>query len=522
MALRRRHLLPLLMPGALPFGSAMTLDTITAAPANLPAAPTPQYRPAYHFTPAAHWMNDPNGLVFHRGEYHLFFQYHPHSSVWGPMHWGHATSTDLLRWTEQPIALRPDALGMIFSGSAVVDTGNRAGFGPPGSQPLVAMFTHHDMAAAQAGRPDHQHQSLAYSLDDGLTWAPYAGNPVIPNPGRKDFRDPKLRWLPERQRWIASLACGDRIAFYSSSDLKAWTLESEFGAGLGAHGGVWECPDLLPLPGPDGPDSRPRWVLLVSLTPGGPNGGSATQYFVGDFDGHRFTPDDTRVRWLDHGPDNYAGVTWDGVADRALFIGWMSNWQYAQAAPTAPWRSAMTLPRELTLRNEAGNTLLAQQPARELLRLQQPPTLDRRGVTLAGPLDLSDSVAGCQGRFVLRLASTALQGFTLTLGNAAGDALQIGFDAAASQWWIDRRRSGDVGFHASFAGRHHAPRLAQGAASDLQLWFDSSSVELFADGGLSSLTSLFFPRQPWQQARLDAANGWALSQLSVQPLRDPR
>ena len=486
-----------------------------------PANPaTPQYRPAYHFTPAAHWMNDPNGLVFHQGEYHLFFQHHPGSSVWGPMHWGHAISTDLLHWQQQPIALYPDKLGMVFSGSAVVDHDNRAGLGPPGSSPLVAMFTHHDMAAEQAGRIDRQSQGLAFSLDGGQTWTRYAGNPVLANPGLPDFRDPKLRWLADRQCWLISLACGDRIAFYSSPDLKAWALESEFGAGLGAHGGVWECPDLFPLAGADG---RVRWVLLVSLTPGGPNGGSATQYFVGDFDGHRFTADDTQVRWLDHGPDNYAGVTWDGVHDRALFIGWMSNWQYAATLPTAPWRSAMTMPRELLLRQLGGQAWVASQPARELLALQLPATLARSQISLgAEALDLSDSLIGSHGRWVLRLATPALRSFTLSLGNPAGDVLQIGFDADAGRWWIDRQASGDVGFHPAFAGRHSAPRIAQGAVADLQLWFDASSVELFADGGLSTLTSLFFPRQPWRRASLASPDGMLLGQLSVQPLRDPR
>ena len=522
MKLCRRQLLPLFLPSVSPFILAMTDPQTPAAPT---AAPTAQYRPAYHFTPAANWMNDPNGLVFHQGVYHLFFQYHPGSSVWGPMHWGHATSTDLLRWQQQPIALYPDRLGMIFSGSAVVDSGNRAGLGPAGSTPLVAMFTHHDAVAGHAGSRTHQSQSLAFSLDNGLRWTHYAGNPVIANPGRLDFRDPKLRWLPASQRWIASLACGDRLCFYSSTDLKAWTLESEFGAGLGAHGGVWECPDLFPLPGPSG---RNHWVLLVSITPGGPNGGSATQYFIGQFDGHRFVPDDTRVRWLDAGPDNYAGVTWSGVDDRALFIGWMSNWQYANAAPTAPWRSAMTMPRELALEQASNGLRLASRPAREMLALQQPATLDRNQVVLQAdaPLDVSAALAGTSGRFVLRLATAALRGFSLTLGNQAGDHLRMGFDAADGHWWIDRQGSGLVDFHPSFAsGRHHVERWRSDAAAELELWFDATSVELFADSGLSVMTALYFPHQPWSRltlAALDGLNGLTLTHLKVQPLRDPR
>jgi len=483
-------------------------------------ADTPQWRPALHFTPRANWMNDPNGLVFHQGVYHLFFQYHPDSAVWGPMHWGHATSTDLLRWQEQPVALKPDHLGMIFSGSAVVDHGNRAGFGPPGSSPLVAMFTHHDMAAEKAGRIDRQHQSLAYSLDGGATWTKHAGNPVIPNPGRQDFRDPKLRWLPDQQRWIASLACGDHICFYSSADLLTCAGKRICGAGIGAHGGVWECPDLLPLTGPDG---RTRWVLLVSLTPGGPNGGSATQYFIGQFDGHRFTPDDGQVRWLDHGPDNYAGVTWAGVDDRALFIGWMSNWQYANVVPTSPWRSAMTLPRELVLRQADGLMRVASQPARELLALQQPASLDRAGLSIVPGqvLDLSDALIGSAGRIVMTLSTAELRSFTLRLSNDAGDALHLGYEAAKAQWRIDRSNAGGVVFHPAFAGRHTAPRHTNARASDLQLWFDAGAVELFADGGLSVMSSLHFPRQPWRRAQLTAEDGLVLQQLRVQPLRDP-
>jgi len=498
--------------------STMPMTTLTA---NAAAANTPQWRPAYHFTPPAHWMNDPNGLVFHQGVYHLFYQHHPHSSVWGPMHWGHATSTDLLRWQHQPIALAPDHIGMVFSGSAVVDHGNRAGLGPPGSQPLVAAFTHHDMAAEKAGRIDRQHQSLAVSLDGGRTWVPHAGNPVLPNPGLQDIRDPKLRWLPERQRWTMALACGDHIRFYSAPDLQTWTEDSRFGGpGIGAHGGVWECPDLFPLTSADG---RTRWVLLVSLTPGGPNGGSATQYFVGDFDGWRFTPDDAQTRWLDFGPDNYAGVTWSGVDDRALFIGWMSNWQYATQVPTAPWRSAMTMPRELQLRWVAGQPRVASLPARELLGLQQPATLQRDHLALGDqPLDLSPALAGAAGRWALHLDTAALRSFTLTLANPAGDQLLVGFDAAHPHWWIDRRASGTVDFHPAFASRSRAPRLTDDTASDLQLWLDNGSVELFADGGLSVLTALCLPRQPWTLATLASADGLVLRHIRLQPLRDPR
>ncbi|MGZ3845099.1 MAG: glycoside hydrolase family 32 protein, partial [Flavisolibacter sp.] len=250
------------------------------------------YRPQIHFTPLEHWMNDPNGLVYYKGVYHLFYQYYPGATVWGPMHWGHATSTDLFHWKHQPVALYPDSLGYIFSGSAIVDYKNTSGFGKGGKIPLVAMFTHHDPKGEKEGKTNFQNQSLAYSLDEGRTWTKYSGNPVLKNPGIKDFRDPKVSWNPVANKWILTLAVLDHINFYSSPNLKNWTKESEFGRDLGAHGGVWECPDLFSLDY----NGEKKWVLIVNLNPGGPNKGSATQYFIGDFDGHSFTPFDKETR----------------------------------------------------------------------------------------------------------------------------------------------------------------------------------------------------------------------------------
>jgi fructan beta-fructosidase len=460
---------------------------------------TPHYRPGYHFTPRTCWMNDPNGLVHHRGVWHLFFQHHPHSAVWGPMHWGHATSTDLLHWQEHGIALAPEALGAIFSGSVVVDTDNTSGFGSDVRTPLVAVFTHHG--------PQQQHQSLAFSLDDGRTWTSYAGNPVLSNPGHVDFRDPKVRWLSERRCWWMSLAVGDHIAFYSSPDLKRWTHESDFGAGLGAHDGVWECPDLFALTS----EGRTRWVLLVSLVRGGPNGGSATQYFIGDFDGQYFSAEPAPTRWLDHGPDNYAGVTWSGAPDgRAVFIGWMSNWVYAAAVPTSPWRGTMTLPRDLRLRQVNGHWRLASVPAPEVA-----PTIVSATPMSGSALDLSDALSASAGRFALQLRAPHARSFALHLGNAAGDALVIGYNRGRDEYWIDRRHAGHVDFHPQFAGRHTAPRLAAGPALELQLFIDSTSVELFADDGLTVMTSLFFARQPFATMRLVSDDGLAPAAVAV-------
>jgi len=241
-------------------------------------------------------------MVYYKGIYHLFFQYYPDSTVWGPMHWGHATSTDLIHWQQKPVALYPDTLGYIFSGSAIVDYKNTSGFGRPGQVPLVAIFTQHDPKGAKAKRKDFQNQSIAYSLDNGKTWIKYKGNPVLKNPGIIDFRDPKVMWYAPGNKWVMTLATKDRITFYSSPDLKNWKKESEFGENVGAHGGVWECPDLFTLDD----NGKKIWVLIVNLNPGGPNKGSATQYFLGNFDGNRFTPFATDTKWLDYGPYEYA------------------------------------------------------------------------------------------------------------------------------------------------------------------------------------------------------------------------
>jgi fructan beta-fructosidase len=428
---------------------------------------TPQYRPALHFSPASGWMNDPNGLVYADGVYHLFFQHYPDDSVWGPMHWGHATSRDLLHWEEQPIALYPDALGMIFSGSIVIDRDNTSGLGRDGVAPWVALFTHHNMAGEKAGRIDYQSQSIAYSLDQGKSWSKYAGNPVLPNPGLKHFRDPKVRWHEGARRWIMTLAAGDRILFYSSPDLKNWRQESSFAPFAVEEGNVVECPDLLAFE----VDGKTRWVLLVSIFTGAPNGGSGTRYIVGDFDGTRFVPEHQDARWLDYGPDNYAGVTFHNLGERNLLIGWMSNWRYAQAVPTAPWRSAMTLPRELSLVEFGGKALLRQSVAAQVPDVAK-----------------------------LTLKASDLKTRQLRLSNAEGDHLFIGYDPAAKAYFIDRRNAGLTGFDGNFPIRATAPAI--GDPTDVIVYLDKSSVELFADNGLTVLTSLVFPQTPFTRTTL--------------------
>ncbi|MEL6194980.1 MAG: glycoside hydrolase family 32 protein, partial [Bacteroidota bacterium] len=311
------------------------------------------HRPQFHFTPASMWMNDPNGMVFYEGEYHLFYQHYPEDNVWGPMHWGHAVSEDLVNWEHLPIALYPDSLGYIFSGSAVVDWENTSGLGKEGKPPLIAIFTHHDPVKEKAGRNDFQYQSIAYSNDNGRNWTAYEGNPVIPNQNSiRDFRDPKVIWDEDSEQWVMVFAAHDHVKFYGSPNLKDWTHLSDWGKSYGEHGGVWECPDLFSME-VEGSGEK-KWVLLQSLNPGSPNGGSGTQYFVGDFNGKEFILDpsflpsvtDGKAVWLDYGRDNYAGGTWSDLpnhAGRRFFLGWMSIWDYANIVPTEAWRSAMTL-----------------------------------------------------------------------------------------------------------------------------------------------------------------------------------
>jgi fructan beta-fructosidase len=442
------------------------------------------YRPQYHFTPNSGWMNDPNGMVYLDGEYHLFFQYFPDSTVWGPMHWGHAVSKDLITWEELPIALFPDSLGYIFSGSVVFDKENSSGFGDAENPPLVAIFTYHYMESERAGNLDYQSQGIAYSLDKGRTWTKYENNPVLPNQGIKDFRDPKVREIKQsngQKLWVMTLAVMDRVQFFGSSDLKSWSFSSEFGQNLGAHGGVWECPDLIPLMAPDG---KQKWVLLSSINPGGPQKGSATQYFIGNFENGVFTPDDSMIRWLDYGPDNYAGVTWANLPqeqNRTLFIGWMSNWLYAQVVPTKSWRSAMTIPRELELIEINGTLLVKSKPADELQKLR-----DQRYSVSGLESDLPSSS--------FELTAEVEDDFSFEFANELGEKLLISKELGLVT--VDRSKSGRKDFHVDFPGIYSAPMNWK--AKKIRVYIDASSVEVFVNDGEIALTALLFPNSPWK------------------------
>ena len=466
------------------------------------------HRPQFHFTPKANWMNDPNGLFYKDGNYHLFFQYYPDSTVWGPMHWGHATSQDLIRWEEQPIALYPDSLGYIFSGSAVVDRLNTSGFGSAMQPPVVALFTYHDPKGLEAGHKDFQNQGLAYSLDQGKTWIKYSGNPVLKNnTPNQDFRDPKVMWYEAGQKWVMTLAVYDRVQLYYSQNLKDWNLLSEFG--IPGDTRLWECPDLFPIRVAESREEK--WVLLVSMQQQGPTGGTGTSYFVGDFDGTEFMADSAGQQWLDKGADNYAFVTFDNVPlprHQRLGIGWMSNWQYAQQVPTSPWRSAMTVPRLLELHHKDGQYSLQATPVPALESLRD------SGVdlplTITNELDLSDQINPALGEldFQIDLQATTAKAFGVTLSNSMGEWVSITVDTTDKTVAIDRTHSGPKGFsEAFFEGPHRTALPTAGSVLDLRLLLDRASLELFSGNGTLNMTEVFFPQMAYSNITLWAHDG---------------
>lgn len=456
------------------------------------------YRPQFHFSPEAHWMNDPNGLVYHNGLYHLFYQYYPHATVWGPMHWGHAVSKDLLHWEHWPIALYPDKKGFIFSGSAVVDKNNTSGFGQDGKVPLVTIFTYFRMDIEKQGGINTQTQGIAYSLDNGMTWTKYANNPVIDNTTIKDFRDPKVLWDESLQQWVMVLVAGDHAQFYVSKNLKAWEFTGTFGKEQGAHGGVWECPDLFKLQ-VEGTDLE-KWVLLISIGSGGPNGGSGTQYFVGDFDGRTFVSDQKAFKWLDWGSDNYAGVTYNGTSDsERTFIGWMSNWKYALTTPTTPWRSAMTVPRKLTLHGRAGDFYVKNYPVAQFENLRTPSITEATISIDAGAKKTMEFKDGLNQSEIL--FNTAQKEFELILGNQLKEKITIRFDATSNLVILDRTRAGAKDFHPDFANSLQYMVLSpvDGRNKEVRLLIDRSSLELFVNGGEQVMTVQLFPTEPYTE-----------------------
>lgn len=456
---------------------------------------TEKHRPQFHFSPEANWMNDPNGMVYYEGEYHLFYQYYPDSTVWGPMHWGHAISKDMVHWQHLPVALYPDSSGYIFSGSAVVDHANTAGFQTGNEQSMVAIFTY--------DKKGFETQAIAYSNDRGRNWSKYENNPVLGNPGEKDYRDPKVFWHEASQHWIMSLAVSKRIEFYRSKDLKSWEKTGAFG-NAGSLIGVWECPDLFELK-VEGTDES-KWVLLVSVDKGSPQGGSGTQYFIGYFDGSTFINhyDSARTVWIDYGKDNYAGVTWSNVPDeRTLFLGWMSNWQYAQLVPTEKWRSAMTIPRSLHLKSIEGQFILASLPVVELQELRK----NENSLKPGKVFPVKSGLMELQVQFDLT-ASDATD-FGVEFMNSKQERLLVGYNRSTNQFYVDRTYAGDASFSADFPGKFFAPRFSKAGVIDLHILLDHASVEVFADGGSVALTTIFFPTEPMRSAGIFELGGQA-------------
>lgn len=455
-----------------------------------------KYRPAYHFTPEYGWMNDPNGMVFLDGEYHLFYQYNPFGAVWGNMHWGHAVSTDLTSWTYLPVAIAPDSLGAIFSGSAVIDKNNTAGFG---KDAMIAIYT-------SAGKV--QAQSIAYSTDKGRTFTKYDKNPVIANPDIPDFRDPKVFWHKETNQWVMALATKQTITFYGSPNLKEWTKLSEIGEGIGAHGGVWECPDLFPMTY----QGKTKWVLLVSINPGGPNGGSATQYFIGDFDGKTFKPDALPYPlWIDYGRDNYAGVTWSNIPEadgRTIFIGWMSNWDYANQVPSKYFRSANTVPRELKLASNGNHMIVTSYPVKEMNALKNDKINSPEDVTVENEYRIEKLLDENEGTYEIELTLTpnAAEIFGFSLENTKNEKVEVKFDKQAKQITMDRRSSGLTAFKDNFASEMKAP-LTDRKDYRIRLLVDKASAELFVNEGETVMTSIFFPTENMNSLKLFTSKG---------------
>lgn len=469
------------------------------------------FRPVYHHTPVYGWMNDPNGMFYKDGVYHLYFQYNPYGSVWGNMHWGHSTSTDLMHWNFEGCAIVPDAWGAIFSGSCVVDHNNTAGFG---KDAVIAFYT----SAKASPWGDVQSQSMAYSLDNGKTFTKYEGNPILTS-SERDFRDPKVFWYAPGKHWVMMLAVGQHMEIYSSANLKEWKKESEFGAMQGAHGGVWECPDLVEIP-VEGTREK-KWVLICNLNPGGPFGGSAAQYFVGSFDGKKFVNESpTQTKWMDWGKDNYATVTWNNAPDgRCIALGWMSNWQYANNVPTRQYRSANTLARDLSLYRLGTELYLKSTPSKETKKARGE-KVSISSFKVSGKHEVTlfnDGQGAYEIEMVIQNAGASKIG--LALLNEKGEKVDMYYDLNRKQFVMDRSESGIVDFSRDFPAVTVAPVNADKELT-LRLFVDCSSVEAFGEDGKFVMTNLVFPSVPYGKMSFEAdKNGYAVKSLNVYKLQ---
>lgn len=474
---------------------------------------TEKFRPVYHHTPLYGWMNDANGLVYKDGEYHLYFQYNPYGSVWGNMHWGHSVSKDLMHWEHCTPVIARDTLGHIFSGSSVVDVDNTAGYG---AGAIVAFYT-------SASDENGQIQCMAYSKDNGYTYTKYEENPVLtPFDGLKDFRDPKVFWYAPEEKWVMIVSADKEMRFYASKNLKDWTYLSAWGEGYGVQPSQFECPDMVRMP-VGGDRDKMKWVLIVNVNPGCYFGGSATQYFVGDFDGTRFTCDSPKetVKWLDWGKDHYAAVCFSNTGDRVIAVPWMSNWQYANIVPTRQFRSANALPRELGLYEQGGELYVSAAPVEEAASLRKE-VKEIPAFTVDGEYRIDSLLDNNEGAFELEMqfekGTADCMGFKLL--NGQGEEVDVCFDLPEGKLVMDRTRSGMVGF-----GRDSRPHVlethdrrmsasinyiddfalatwvpvAKAGAYTLDIFVDKCSVEIFLDGGKVAMTNLVFPNEPYNR-----------------------
>lgn len=460
------------------------------------------YRPTFHHTPRYGWMNDPNGMFYKDGRWHLYYQYNPYGSKWQNMTWGHSVSDDLVNWEHLPEAIRPNGLGSVFSGSCAVDHDNTAGFG---SDAVIALYT-------SAGTS--QMQSLASSTDDGLTFNIYPSNPVLTL--ESEARDPKVFWNDSTKEWnmILAHALDHEMLIFTSPDMKSWTLQSSFGKGLGAQGGVWECPDLFELP-VAGTDEK-KWVLLCNINPDGPFGGSGTQYFVGDFDGKTFKADtdaagDVSTKWLDYGKDHYATVTWSDAPDgRRVALGWMSNWQYAADVPTMQFRSANTLPREMGLfRAPDGEVYASSAPSPELEALRgklaakvKKTTVGRKARSFALP---SENGGICE--ILMDIEASKAKTVNIVFSNSQGEKVVMQYDPAAATLSFDRTQSGITDFSEGFPAVTVTPTHEASGRIALRIFVDRSSMEVFGNDGEFVMTNLVFPRAPYTALSVSAEGG---------------
>ncbi len=478
-------------------------------------ANTERFRPLFHHTPLYGWMNDPNGMFYDGERWHLYYQANPYGSKWQNMTWGHSSSTDLLNWEHHPAAIEPDGLGSIFSGSCAIDSAGTAGFGQGA---VIALYTSADAS---------QIQSMAYSTDSGMTFERYSGNPVLVL--ESEARDPNMFWHKPTGEWIMVLAHPHEheMLVFASPDMRQWTLRSSFGKGLGAQDGVWECPDLFRLP-VEG-EQTSKWVFLCNINPGGPFGGSGTQYFVGDFDGTTFTPDrlpdgSVPTKWMDYGKDNYAGVSWsDAPSGRRTVIGWMSNWQYAAEVPTMQFRSANTLPRDMGLfRGADGQLYLSSTPSPETETLRYSASVDRRNIHVAGNQrvfrlpEVNDGICEID----LTLKAGHADSISITLSNTVGETVGMIFDPSARTLSFDRRKAGQDDFSQYFPAVTTAPLYGPDGKVTLRIFIDRSSIEVFADGGRSVMTNLVFPSRPYSTVSVKGIGGRAeIESLKIFPLR---